>query len=138
MAHLTDSEIAAALARGAEEERSQARACRVEYNKRANSLTIHTTNGCSATVPVEKIQGLEDASPNQIAKVELLGSGSGLHWEELDVDVSVPGLLAGVFGTRAHMAALAGRARSAAKAAASRKNGAKGGRPSAPIARKRT
>jgi hypothetical protein len=45
----------------------------------------------------------------------------------------VPGLLAGLFGTKAYMdrqrAARAGSATAAAKAAAARRNGAKGGRP---------
>jgi len=41
----------------------------------------------------------------------------------------VPGLLAGVFGTRKHMARLAGQQTSPAKAEAARANGAKGGRP---------
>jgi DNA invertase Pin-like site-specific DNA recombinase len=52
-----------------------------------------------------------------------------LHWEELDTDLSVAGLLAGLFGTRAHLARQAGSATSPAKAAAARANGAKGGRP---------
>jgi hypothetical protein len=45
------------------------------------------------------------------------------------VDISLPGLMNGIFGTRAHMARLAGSATSPAKAAAARANGAKGGRP---------
>ncbi len=68
-----------------------------------------------------------------MAQIEILGLGLGLHWERLDVDLSVPGLLAGLFGTKAYMdrqrAARAGAATSAAKAAAARRNGAKGGRP---------
>jgi hypothetical protein len=69
----------------------------------------------------------------------VLGLGIGLHWEQLDVDVSVPGLLAGLFGTKAWMdrqrAARAGTARSPAKAEAARRNGAKGGRPPASAAK---
>ena len=53
----------------------------------------------------------------------------GLHWEKLDADFTVPGLLAGIFGTKRYMAQLAGRSTSAAKATAARVNGAKGGRP---------
>jgi hypothetical protein len=64
-----------------------------------------------------------------LAAVEILGNGYGLHWEALDADISVPGLLAGIFGTKAYMARLAGRTKSPAKAAAARANGAKGGRP---------
>lgn len=57
------------------------------------------------------------------------GAGFGLHWETLDVDYTVPGLMNGVFGTARWMAARAGQARSSAKAEASRENGQKGGRP---------
>jgi len=64
-----------------------------------------------------------------LSAVEILGAGYGLHWEALDVDVSVPGVLAGLFGTRAFMARQAGRVSSVKKAAAARENGAKGGRP---------
>ena len=38
-------------------------------------------------------------------------------------------LMAGIFGTKAYMTRLAGQAKSPAKAAAARANGAKGGRP---------
>jgi hypothetical protein len=59
--------------------------------------------------------------------------GFNLHWPALDVDLFVPALLAGVFGTRAWMARelarVGGQARSAAKTKAARANGAKGGRP---------
>jgi hypothetical protein len=69
----------------------------------------------------------------QGGEAKIVLEGRGLHWEPLDVDLSVPGLLAGLFGTRAYMdrqrAARAGAATSAAKAAAARRNGAKGGRP---------
>lgn len=57
------------------------------------------------------------------------GEGYALRWETLDVDFTVPGLLAGIIGTKKYMASLAGRATSPAKAAAARANGAKGGRP---------
>jgi hypothetical protein len=56
-----------------------------------------------------------------------------LRWASLDVDLYVPALVAGIFGTRSWMtrelAAIAGRSKSAAKAAAARANGKKGGRP---------
>ena len=73
--------------------------------------------------------GLETASQDQIAAFELLPNGYGLHWEDLDLDLSVPGLLAGLFGSSAYMAHRAGQARSETKAAAARVNGARGGQP---------
>ncbi|MFO1208057.1 MAG: DUF2442 domain-containing protein [Amaricoccus sp.] len=84
---------------------------------------------CSFAFPARLVQGLEDATDSDLAEVEILPQGRGLHWEGRDVDISVPGLVNGIFGTRAHMARIAGSARSPAKAAASRANGAKGGRP---------
>jgi hypothetical protein len=60
-------------------------------------------------------------------------TGLGLHWPRLDADLYVPALLHGVFGSKNWMArqlgAEGGRARTLAKAAASRENGRKGGRP---------
>ncbi len=52
-----------------------------------------------------------------------------VHWNPLNADLSIPGLLAGLFGTKAYLAQQAGRTTSPAKAAAARANGAKGGRP---------
>jgi hypothetical protein len=48
-------------------------------------------------------KSLEGASDDQLATVEILPTGYGLHWEELDVDLD-PGLLSGIFGTRSYMA----------------------------------
>jgi hypothetical protein len=79
--------------------------------------------------PPRLAQGLESATEAQLGQIEILGAGYGLHWEALDVDLTIPGLMAGLFGTRAYMAQQAGRATSPAKAAAARANGAKGGRP---------
>lgn len=70
--------------------------------------------------------------PGTWRKVEIAGAGFGLHWPNLDADLSLPSLLAGRFGTQAWMSELARRAgsiSSPAKAAAARVNGAKGGRP---------
>ena len=76
--------------------------------------------------PAGQAQGLEWASDAELAQVEVLGLGLGLHWERLDVDLSVPGLFAGLFGTKAYVdrqrAARAGSATSADKAAAARRN----------------
>jgi hypothetical protein len=83
-------------------------------------------------VPVAKVQGLADAKPAAIKTVEVTGKGYGLYWPKLDLDVSVPDLVAGCFGTHAWMSMLARRAgltRSPAKSASSRENGKKGGRP---------
>lgn len=129
MAEPTDDELDAALARGAAATASEPRAARARYDRARRRVVVELTNGCAFAFPPALAQGLEGASPEQLAEVEVLGSGTGLHWEALDADLSVPALMAGLFGTASHMARVAGRATSPAKAAAARANGARGGRP---------
>ena len=121
--------IRAALERGRIARQSEPRAASARYDAALDRVIVDLTNGCTFSFPPRLAQGLETASAAQLADVEILGAGYGLHWEALDADLSVPGLLAGLFGTRAFMARQAGRATSEAKAAAARANGRKGGRP---------
>ena len=127
------TDFEAAERRGERSVRSEPRAKRARYDRKTGRVLVELTNGCSFAFPARRAQGLEEASDDELAEVAILGLGLGLHWERLDVDLSVPGLLAGLFGTKAYMdrerAARAGSATSPAKAAAARRNGAKGGRP---------
>ena len=129
MNELSDAEIDAALTRGKAVRLSEPRAIAARYDRARERVVVELTNGCTFAFPPRLAQGLASATEDQLAQVEVLGSGTGLHWETLDVDLSVPDLLAGLFGTKAYMAGRAGQARSPAKAAAARANGAKGGRP---------
>lgn len=129
MAELTDARIDAALERGRAARRHEPRAAAARYDRQLGRLVVELTNGCTFAFPPGLAQGLESATEDQLAQVEILGAGYGLHWEALDADLSIPGLLAGLFGTRIFMARHAGQATSPAKAAAARANGAKGGRP---------
>jgi hypothetical protein len=129
VARLTDAEIDAASERGRISRHNEPRAASARYDHRQGRVIVELTNGCTFAFPPHLAQGLESATADQLAVVEVLGAGYGLHWEALDVDLSIPGLLAGLFGTKAYMARHAGQARSPAKAAAARVNGAKGGRP---------
>jgi len=111
---------------------SEPRAVKARYDARKQRLVVELANGVILLLPPALLQGLERAAPQQLAAVELSPLGTGLHWEDLDVDLSVAGLAAGVFGTRAWMSELARRAgsvKSHRKAASSRANGMKGGRP---------
>lgn len=128
MGDLTDAEIDAAMARG-QAALGEPRAVSARYDRELDRMIVELTNGCTFTFPPRAAQGLEQATAEQLEAVEVLGLGFGLHWEELDADLSLPGLLAGLFGTRAYMARRAGQATSPAKAAAARANGSKGGRP---------
>ena len=126
---LTDLVLDAALERGRVAAGAEPRARAVRYDAAARLIVVTLTNGCLFAFPPDLAQGLGGASEEALAEGEVLGTGYGLHWETLDVDLAVPALLAGLFGTKAWMAAHAGRATSEAKAQAARANGAKGGRP---------
>jgi hypothetical protein len=129
MVELTDAQIDAAIERGRMARVAEPRAASVRYDHALGRIVVELTNGCTFAFPPRLAQGLENATEEQLAEVEILGAGYGLHWEALDADLSVPGLLAGLFGTKAYMARLAGQTSSPAKAAAARRNGSKGGRP---------
>lgn len=129
MADLTDKQIDAAAERGRIARQNEPRAAAVRYDRGLRRMIVDLTNGCSFAFPPHLVQGLEEVSDEELSKVQILGAGYGLHWEDPDVDVSVPGLLAGIFGTKAYLARQAGRVKSSAKAMAARSNGAEGGRP---------
>jgi len=129
MVEITDAQIDAALERGKLALETEPRAATARYDRQLDRVIVDLTNGCTFAFPPRIAQGLETATADQLAEVEILGLGYGLHWEGLDVDLSLPGLMAGILGTKAYMARRAGQATSQAKAAAARANGAKGGRP---------
>jgi hypothetical protein len=112
--------------------KTEPRAARASYVARDDALRIELTNGVTITIPVTLIPYLKGVVPDDIRAVEVLGRGDGLHWESLDLDLSVPELVSSIFPGREWMAELGrvgGRRSSAAKAAAARRNGRKGGRP---------
>lgn len=129
MVELTDAEIEAAAQRGAVVRASEPRAKAARFDRQLGRIVVDLTNGCTFAFPPRLAQGLESASDDELEQLEILGAGYGLHWDALDVDLSIPGLLAGIFGTAAYMGRRAGQAKTPAKAAAARANGAKGGRP---------
>jgi hypothetical protein len=133
MAELTDAEFRAAEARGREMLATEPRASTAHYDRRNRRVVLELMNGCLYAFPVDLVQDLQGASDASLADVEVDSLGFNLHWPTLDVDLYVPALVAGVFGTRDWMtrelARVAGQAKSPAKAAAARANGMKGGRP---------
>jgi len=113
---------------------SEPRAIRAYYDADKARLVVELTNGVIIMLPAALLEGLGDATPAQLAEVELTPLGTSLHWETLDADLSVAGLAAGIFGSKAWMKELArhaGSQTSLRKAASSRENGKKGGRPRA-------
>ena len=102
-----DAHLAASTAAGKARHKRGDVAVSVTYEPRLKRLHVELASGVAVIVPVSKVQGPADAKPVVIKSVELAGKGYGLYWPALDLDVSVPDLVAGCFGTGAWMAALA-------------------------------
>ena len=128
MAEPSDAQIDAALERGRAARLHEPRAAAARYDGQLGRVIVELTNGCTFAFPPRLAQGLEAATDDQLARVEVLGAGHALHWETLDADLSLPGLLAGLFGTAAHMAGLVDAAPMTAEKAGMSVSQAIGGR----------
>ena len=133
MAKPIDAELKDAEALGCKMLSSEPRAAAARYDKSTGRIIVDLVNGCTYAFPVALVQGLQGESSEAIDNVAVDGLGFNLHWPALDLDLYVPALVSGVFGTRDWMkralAREAGRITSPAKAIAARSNGARGGRP---------
>lgn len=59
----------------------------------AESLRVILADGRELAVPLQWFPRLRDATPEQRANWRLIGRGQGIHWVDLDEDISVAGLL---------------------------------------------
>ncbi len=59
-----------------------------------DSLVVTLTDGRQVSAPLEWFPRLRDATPKQRKIWRLIGGGVGIHWEEIDEDISVRSLLA--------------------------------------------
>jgi hypothetical protein len=60
------------------------------------TITAHLVDGRVISVPLAWSWRLSDATPAQRANWELIGDGYGVHWPDVDEDLSADGLLNGV------------------------------------------
>ncbi len=58
-----------------------------------DQMHVHLVDGREITVPISRFPRLQKADPEQREKWELIGRGGGIHWEEIDEDISVALLL---------------------------------------------
>jgi len=59
----------------------------------AESMHVQLSDGRELTVPLEWFPTLRNATSEQRNNWRLIGKGVGIHWEDLDEDLSVEGLL---------------------------------------------
>lgn len=124
-----EKEIERARRAGQRRAAREPRARAARFDVATARLVVELGNGATFTVPVGLLQGLAGAPANELARVEVVPGGEALHWEGLDVDHSVPGLLRGVFGTSAWMRSLGNRAGAEARSSSDKPlDGGKGDR----------
>ena len=128
----TDAEIDAAIAQANAREHEDLRVTSARHDAATDRILITLATDIEVAVPRRLLQGLADATPAQLGRIEIQGLGRGLHWPALHVDHYVPAILEGIFGTRRWMREIGrkgGSVRSDRKARAARRNGRLGGRP---------
>ena len=103
------------------------------YDRKSRRVQVKLGSGMELTFSPQNVQGLENAKPAQLSKIEISPSGFGLHFPKLDADIYLPALLEGILGSKKWMAArlgaVGGLKTSIAKKRAARANGKLGGRP---------
>lgn len=134
------AQIPAARSRDSRQRKAGHRATSAWYERASGRVMLVMTNDVVFGFPARSIPGLAGASAVDLETVSLSPGGGALHWRDLDVDLSVPGLILSAVepaDRRRELARLAGQSTSRAKATASRMNGRKGGRPRADKASRR-
>lgn len=72
---------------------SEAKAKKIWFDD--DNLWLSLYDGRSLSVPLAYFPRLRKAKREQLDRFEISGGGIGIHWEELDEDISVAGLLLG-------------------------------------------
>ena len=60
-----------------------------------SEMMVSLTDGRTISVPLSWFSSLSGATKEQLQDYEILGDGEGIHWPQLDEDLSVKGLLLG-------------------------------------------
>jgi len=60
-----------------------------------DTLSLDLSDGRTISVPLGWYPRLEHASPQERSNWRLIGNGAGIHWADLDEDLSVQGIIAG-------------------------------------------
>ena len=60
-----------------------------------DTLTVDLSDGRTISVPLAWYPRLSYATPPEQNNWRLIGQGHGIHWNDLDEDISIEGLLAG-------------------------------------------
>ena len=65
----------------------------VTFNPDQKTMDVYLNTPLVITVPYEEFRPLSEATLSQLGDFELIGNGVGIHWPELDEDLSLKGFL---------------------------------------------
>ncbi len=119
----------AAILKRREADRIEPRAVDATYDPERDLVLVTLRGGFAFGFPPGAVEGLSGANAEEFSQVRISPSGDGLHWDRLDVDVSLTGVMMEALNLRDWAPRILGQIRSEAKARAARRNGMKGGRP---------
>jgi hypothetical protein len=74
-----------------------------------DEIVARLVDGRVISVPLAWSWRLSDATPEQRANFRLIGTGQGIHWPDVDEDISIEGMLHGVPAHRPRPAVAAKR-----------------------------
>src|SRR3989337_2810456 len=61
-----------------------------------DSIAAQLADGRSISVPLVWSWRLSEATPEQRSNFEIIGNGQGVHWPDIDEDISAEGMLYGI------------------------------------------
>jgi hypothetical protein len=67
----------------------------VDVSVTEDTLTVDLSDGRTISAPLGWYPRLEHATPAERANWRLIGKGQGIHWDDVDEDISIDGLIAG-------------------------------------------
>ena len=97
---VTEANLKAADARMIERRRSTPHAVAAIYDRRIGRVVVRLNTGLELAFPPHLAEGLANARPADLTRIQISPSGLGLHFPHLDADLYVPALLGGVFGSK--------------------------------------
>jgi len=68
----------------------------------SDTLTVDLSDGRTISVPLAWYPRLAHGTPNERATWRLIGRGEGIHWPQLDEDISVESLIGGRSSGESH------------------------------------
>ena len=98
-----NKEIKLAKKAGKEAYLNEPRAISVKYNKKTGRVIIDLITGVSFMFPASMAEELVDVSKSDLSDVSVLADGFAIYWKKIDVALSVPDLLKGIFGSKGWM-----------------------------------